>query len=372
MKPLKTLVVLGTTLGLGSVTHLAAQESTPPEPPEPPAPPAHVQQLEKQLEHLEALKESATERIEQAMEHAQQAIELAQAQAEGAELDIDADGGPDNPPPPPMPVGPDAFWMGNRPAQSLIVQSSPSEPAKQTQIQEDLAVMSRLLDKAAGQGGGDRAMRVLGLELMFTPGAQTQRALALDGYGALFFLPVNIPLLPVAEGTASAATNAPKHSAWEETRRELYSPKSPGFSTDQLITTLHGQPAVQAYDEAKVTRLKDAIIDTLKQAANMRHLKPDEFVTVVVTGPAAGRSRFAVRHEIRRQEDGDAEDRPAITIQKIRPGESAAGNTVMTIRARKSDIDAAAKAKSPNADFKSNVTVTTYTLPVAAPRTNGE
>ena len=69
----------------------------------------------------------------------------------------------------------------------------------------------------------------MGIDLVFGPGESPVRTLYLDGYGALFMVHVNFPLLPLpVTDKPHAEDTIPKApSTWDQTRAELYGPATP-------------------------------------------------------------------------------------------------------------------------------------------------
>ena len=106
----------------------------------------------------------------------------------------------------------------------------------------------------------------------------------------------------------------PVDKVWEQIKGELYGPKK--VSKNQVR---------KASDTNKVEQLTTNIVKTLKHAANIQCLKPGELVIVTVNG---------------------SEPAPSIP-------------TVLTVRARKSDIDAFAKTALNLDQFRKKVQITT-------------
>ena len=113
-----------------------------------------------------------------------------------------------------------------------------------------------------------------------------------------------------------------------------------------------GEPG-EEYSQEKVEKLKETLLDAIKNASNIRDLKADEFVTIWVGGSgngSAGRVRFTKRNS-----PGAAN--VIVADQGIRPSR----RTVLTLRASKGDIDAYAKGKFNRGDFEKRTRITTYT-----------
>ena len=147
--------------------------------------------------------------------------------------------------------------------------------------------MSRILEKAAseragGHGGQPYGATAMGIDVFFTPAANPLRSLYLDGYGALFMLNVGFPFLPPphAEGQQEK-TEA--NSDWEDAKQELYG--QPWWRTRLVAPT-------EPYDEERVNRLREGLLESLKNATNIRGLKPDDSITVCVFGgPSSGQPK---------------------------------------------------------------------------------
>ena len=167
------------------------------------------------------------------------------------------------------------------------------------------------------------------------PGVQgPTQALYIEGYGALFLMKADFPL--AAPPTAEAQKpEAPADSVWEQTRRELYMARRgrPRIVGGRIVFDRPARGSVP-YDEGKVKALKKALLEALKNASNMRHLKPDEAVAIAVTGGDQG----GIVH----MRTSGASEREHI-YQILTQAGIGHGRTVLTLHARKSDVDAFAK-----------------------------
>ena len=157
----------------------------------------------------------------------------------------------------------------------------------------------------------------------------------LEGYGALFVMKVNIMLSEPPEAKQKEKTREDKDPVWTQMRRQMYEPETARRSRT------NDRPE-EKYDGLLVSNLKADLIKTLKHASNIRALKPDQLVILTVignggrSGAAITRSYSYVRSTGRRR-----------TVQMTAPGDTSASllPTVMTISAKKSDIDAFAKGQ---------------------------
>ena len=231
---------------------------------------------------------------------------------------------------------------------ALVIRSSESDPKEQAQLEEDLAVMSRILDKAASErsGGKPYGAMAMGIDVLFTPAASPLRSLYLDGYGALFMLNVGFPLLPPPH--AEGQQEKPEaNSDWEDAKQELYGPRGGGRAVAAA-----GEP----YDEERVNRLKDGLLESLKNATNIRGLKSDDSITVCVFGgPSSGQPK--ARTYVKRG-TGSNEARNAFAMSGW--AGSPMRQTIMTMRVKKSDTDALAKGAMTIEAFRKRAHVVSY------------
>jgi len=150
-------------------------------------------------------------------------------------------------------------------------------------------------------------------------------------------------------------TKEPKEetsSDWEEARRELYGQNRRGGMF--ALSPAKGAP----YNEAKVERLTERLIESLKNATHMKSLKADEHVTVVVSGPKASSSLSEV--SVVDPSGGNKSDVRVEARAMLVKGEGRGESSTLTIRARKGDIDDFAKNKLSLEDFRKKVKVASY------------
>lgn len=164
------------------------------------------------------------------------------------------------------------------PVGAQLIRTSEPAPEEAESLQEDLSVMNHLIDRAVVEsvGAASASRTVMGIEY-FPPAGQNQRTLYIEGYGALFFVNVNFPLVAPPENASDRKDPAPTDSAWEQARQELYGRES------DLVP---GKPSTENYSREKVTNLTRALAKALRNARNIRSLKPDEVITVCITGAA--------------------------------------------------------------------------------------
>lgn len=228
-------------------------------------------------------------------------------------------------------------------------------------ITEDMLVMSHILDKSKGPQGdtrgygrGERLFTDFGP--FFRRVSRVTDAIYLQGYGALFLMEVSLPLsVPSRDENQERQAEQEKEDVdevWEVTRSRILSSEPP--SNDRQADRERG------YDAEGIAELKRELVRTLKHAANIRQLKEDEWVVLTITGepqPAAGDAhdfnRFAYEQlmyggMVDARLEGDFLGTPVLSV------------TVVTMRVKKSDVDAFAKGTLDFEQFHQRVKVLEY------------
>ena len=260
-------------------------------------------------------------------------------------------------------------------SKSLLIESSAVDRKEMTDMEEDLAVMTRILEKAVAREGTKKSTaKAMGIYINTDVfGSQPVQNIYLDGYGALFLMNVKFPLVAPPQKKEETKEEPATNSTWDEAKRELYGHQDTDFfpKTWQAFSQ-----RAEEYDADKVEKLKDAVVEALKNASNIRHLKPDEFVTVTISGPsnvsgvrsvrssrlgstgagssAGGSVNFA---------GGHGEGHPpayAFTTTIDSTGDNSGTDTMLTIRAKKSDADAFAKNKMTAEEFRKKASIQAY------------
>jgi uncharacterized FlaG/YvyC family protein len=275
------------------------------------------------------------------------------------------------------------FQLHSQAAQAILV--IPVEEIKAEDlaaITEDVGIMCRIFDKKLRQEYG------LNTSLWDPFGKSTgPEAIYLEGYGVLFLLQVDFPLAPPSE-IKEQEPNEQGDLTWEETKRELYSQQegaSHGQESRIVISRRAGAPT--RYDGEKVEQLKDLIIKSLKHATNIRNLKPEESVIITIRGcapvdviletvetrpistaPQTSTSRYssaspssdASQRGTSRSATTASRKHADLVQTLLRTKDVSGGATIMTIRAKKADIDVFAKGKASFDQFQQRVRINTY------------
>ena len=147
--------------------------------------------------------------------------------------------------------------------------------------------------------------------------SRNTKAMYIEGYGAFFYMNVPFELIgpPQEAGKAGEVPREAADEAWRQAEQQLYGPTDASKDAD----------SGRKYDPQVVEKFKSKLIETLKQAANIRCLKPDELAVVAVRD-----SRWT------------------------------GAPPIMTFRAKKSDVDAWAKGDLAFEQFREKLLILTY------------
>ncbi|HMJ64949.1 MAG TPA: hypothetical protein VK615_06335 [Candidatus Binatia bacterium] len=240
----------------------------------------------------------------------------------------------------------------------VVIQFGTKDASAIGAMEEDLAIMTHIIDRALDRMGENGVDEKLGVPIYYTSGGKSVRALYLEGFGPLIMVKVNFPVHAV-DTTETKTTEKPDASEWEEIRNSL---RGRGQEV-QWANSSSGIP----YDPARVDALKKNLVHALKNASNMKGVKPDEYVNVTVFGsptsttvesdwPATGGGSGGGRGPGTPNRFG-SDSRSSRGLEAAR---TALQGTVLTIRAKKADIDAAAKGSLDDEAFAKKVAVNTY------------
>lgn len=257
-----------------------------------------------------------------------------------------------------------------RTARPVVVSSQTLDAKELAVIEEDLGIMARLLEKEIEREvGADGLPNAMGIALTRLDGRGPSVTL-LEGYGAVFNFTVRLPLTPPPARGVEKKQERSTDSPWERTRRELFGagdePGGRGGPSGRFESTAGGGVSFgggggfgdgwpgrisppEQYDAKKVEGLKKAILESLKQAGNIRALKAEDYLTVVVQGGGngAGHMEFSVETRTTTSSGGGA---PRTEVNRSSGGEGPRSG-VLTIRAKKSDAVDYAQGKLTTEQF---------------------
>jgi hypothetical protein len=246
------------------------------------------------------------------------------------------------------------------PIPPIVVRFSAAEPEEVAALEEDLSVMGRIMDRSLVQSFGKQSAEgKKGIRLLPSSSGRSVRAMYTEGFGALFTLKVNFPLMPPTPAN-ERRTDHDVNSDWEQARQEVYG----RFEDD---SDSEGNLPKVEFDPARVQALKRAVMLSLRNASNIRGLQPGEFLTVTAFGTPTPVQLHTERWvngpggetALTTKESFAAGIRPQYAgVSKYSPDSNR--GTVLTLRVKKSDVDAYAKAGGQLADFEKKVVSNSY------------
>jgi len=255
----------------------------------------------------------------------------------------------------------------------LVIPSTEIKTEEVVAITRDMQVMSHIFDKIFK---GPRLIEGVFVDYgdFFGRGSRATQAIYLQGFGTLFVMEVDFPFTPPAESKEKPKDTKEADSVWNQAKREIFSPKA---------TVVGVKDQGEKYDAEKVEELKSRLIKALKHAANIRNLKSDEWIILTVIGRGRsygggygvggygggsyGGGGYGVGAyggyggAVNVKRSYSSAGRGRYTTTRIVPGGvSVPSSTVLTIRAKKSDVDTFAKGDLDYDEFREKVQVLTY------------
>ena len=211
----------------------------------------------------------------------------------------------------------------------LVIPSTQMKPEDVAAIIEDMTIMSRIFEKRLA----DEHLILSGYSFWYSRNAdpfhrffsadnRTTEAIYVEGFGSLFLMSVDFPLSPPPQVEAAKPENG-TDQVWVTMREDMYRPE------DSRRRKKDEQK--EQYDAEKIDDLQRTLIKALKHAANIRGLKANESVTIMVRGSDINASL------------ADNESPLAAPYRRMTGELTAVQPTFLTIRAKKSDIDSFAK-----------------------------
>jgi hypothetical protein len=237
------------------------------------------------------------------------------------------------------------------PDRPMIVRTTAPDEKAVGELEEDMAIMARVLDKALERGDEEANDRkAMGIQLWalghLDKSFRGSRNLYIEGHGAIFMVNVNTPLVAPAEKQKAEEKKESGNTSWDEARREVLGRNDEGGP--RRLVRMRSAPA--PFDAARVEAIQKNLIDALKNASNVRGLAENETITVVVQGPRNPQ----VVHAVSNGPGSKNEDVLTVDTKGV------IGKSVMTFRAKKADIDAFANGKLDGDEFRKKTIVTAY------------
>jgi hypothetical protein len=151
---------------------------------------------------------------------------------------------------------------------------------------EDMHVMSHILDERFKER---RQIKGLFTDFgdFFGRDNRATEATYLQGYGVLFLMEVNFAFSPPPKSQEQEAEKTAEHvdSTWQRARQQIFSPKDLNIAGESDSLN-------KEYDSQMVEELKRELITTLRHAANIRNMRPSEWVILTVIGGRRELSQF--------------------------------------------------------------------------------
>jgi hypothetical protein len=256
----------------------------------------------------------------------------------------------------------------------LVVRFSSADDGANAAMEDDLVIMTRLLEEALKHGIGDDAETKMNIPILYSD-SRSVRGMYLEGFGPLFMIKVGFPVF-APNAPEPKEPEASADSDWEKAKRALSSEADEGAGE---LALLGGEPQ---FDAGRVEELKKLIFQSLKNATNIRHLKPDDYIGVTVFGHPSAAAVATVRVKrsrtsnkplapntgaagaiaepeedvvVTRRYNADAKNTTEVVVQQqVRSAlaakdalllRSSSQGTVLALRVRKADVDAFAKGQ---------------------------
>ncbi len=243
----------------------------------------------------------------------------------------------------------------------LVIPAREMTPEIYDRIVDDLSIMNRIIEKSTRQMGD--VGRIYGAVLAGPGDITTPRILRslsgrprpmfIEGYGAVFSLVVDFPLLPPPEASEPNKVAEKTDPTWAQAQQELQDPQA-------ALRLQRGPSQGRVYRAEAVETLRSTLIGLLKHATNIRDLGPDAWLTILVQGPIpTTRDGAPEAASIVGAPYGGGSPYQQHQILML-PGTRSEGRMLLTLRARKADIDQYAKGQLDDTQFQQRVQIVTH------------
>jgi hypothetical protein len=232
----------------------------------------------------------------------------------------------------------------------VMIRFSEPDAKASVGLEEDLYVMARVISRTLERAEGNKVKYKMDIPMLLTGSGRSVRPMYIEGLGPLFMIKVSFPLLPPSKvEDKKAAKKRGAATEWDEAHNDVF-PNVEAWVDDPDRDS--------NYNEEQVELLKRELVGALKSATNMRGLRPDEFVNIAVFGyaPPVRIKSFSFRAN---EDAGIALPAAGVVLDKGGVANAAKGS-VLTMRAKKSDIDSFASGTLDADAFKAKVTMATY------------
>ena len=180
----------------------------------------------------------------------------------------------------PRKVGPAPMLGRTGGRKVLVIPDTEVKSEELDAITQDLLVMSHIFDERFKEPSMIKGV-FTDFGDFFGRDRRDTEAIYLQGYGTLFLMEVNFAFSPPprAQEKESKKTEEDVDPTWQRAKQQIFAPKVP----------MPGMPGMPGFSEqgpglVKFDQLKTELIKTLKHASNIRNLKADEWVILTVIG----------------------------------------------------------------------------------------
>jgi len=230
----------------------------------------------------------------------------------------------------------------------LVIPTSDASPEKIAETAEDLRVMLQILREKLSE-----PRMILGVLRDYGSLLGDDRraeAIYLQGSAALFVIGADFPPSSPAQepGRGEPPSQSQGEAAdpvWQRARQKLY---APGARTPSPS----GQTQTMTFEQ-----FQEELLRSLKHAANIRHIDPNELVVLTLVAQNGDASRTADADMMRQYRNIYGNDDYMTTLGM---GHPAPAKTVLTMQAKKADIDAFAQGALDFDQFRRKVKSLAY------------
>jgi len=223
-------------------------------------------------------------------------------------------------------------------------------------IRQDMYVMSCILDRKFSKGS--RLIRGVFTDYgdFFGRDNRPTEAIYLQGYGVLFSMEASFPLTTPRKVQEKGPTKTEEgvDLLWQKTKQEIFPHRGPN------VSNLDEKLEKKQYAE-KVEEVKKELIKSLKHAANIRILQPDEWVLLMVTGEGRQSTEVTLYENSSMMALSSYSTPGGIAYNEDSLGLMGYPLAMtITIRAKKADVDAFAKGELDFDKFREKVQIFSY------------
>jgi hypothetical protein len=234
---------------------------------------------------------------------------------------------------------------------------------------EDLSILSLILSRKLEQAfatSANAGQYKLGIPMLLQPRGHMVEASYVKGFGAILNLRVRFPLVPATAGKIPAQNEQPQ-TEWEAARSALA--RAEGGQSAWEPT--RGDEA-ENYDGRVVDLLKRRVVEALRNASNLRHLTPEDWIIVNITGTGTSSARIpggqpGATVDVSTAPQG-VEDNgsPGTDREGMASAQAANRPTILNIRIKKVWAQALAAHNLDEEAFAKTAEISTYLGPISA------